>query len=629
MTKLFLTVTGAGAVVEKVGALTTGMVGVPVVCSFDEAWEGLNRLAVFRCGEVVKDNALADNKTQVPHEVLTQPGQMLYIGVEGRSESGDLVIPTRWAEAGRVLPGAQAANDPALAPTPSQFDRFMEELAQVEEKVQKAVAIPDWNAQEGEAGYILNRPFGEKIAIREVLPATTLTQFDSNASNSADLPTFEIVAGDTYLVSYNGAQYELTAEALKSGNGATLGDRKRVDTPFTIWSMAADEEYPAETWINVAEVVTEAVVSVSRKEIQVKKIDLKYLPDNIGGEGAEEFFFVNAYEDDAANPPSYDADRTAGEIIAAVASGKVPLCHYNMIGTSVALMPVAIVGRDVIFGNTVVMPDLGIKIYACLVISDEGVRCTYTQVATKDDISAAVEAALAVAKASGEFKGDKGEQGIQGIPGEKGEKGDPGAQGEPGKDGKDGQNGKDGAPGKDGVSATHSWNGTTLTITSASGTSSANLKGEKGDKGDQGIQGIQGEPGAKGDKGDKGDTGATGATGAAGADGKDGTSVTVKSVAESTADGGSNLVTFSDGKTLTIKNGSKGTKGDKGDTGATGPQGPQGDKGDKGDKGDTGATGPQGPKGDTGPAYTLTTTDKSTIVNSVLAALPTWTGGSY
>ena len=67
--------------------------------------------------------------------------------------------------------------------------------------------------------------------------------------------------------------------------------------------------------------------------------------------------------------------------------------------------------------------------------------------------------------------------------------------------------------------------------------------------------------GDKGEKGDKGDTGAAGA---------DGTSVTVANVNASTADGGSNIVTFSDGKTLTVLNGSKGSKGDKGDTGATG-----------------------------------------------------------
>lgn len=73
-----------------------------------------------------------------------------------------------------------------------------------------------------------------------------------------------------------------------------------------------------------------------------------------------------------------------------------------------------------------------------------------------------------------------------------------------------------------------------------------------------------------------GTTTATIVNGKDGADGKDGTSVTVKSVSESTEDGGSNVVTFSDGKTVTIKNGSKGStgsKGDKGDAGATGQRG--------------------------------------------------------
>lgn len=71
-----------------------------------------------------------------------------------------------------------------------------------------------------------------------------------------------------------------------------------------------------------------------------------------------------------------------------------------------------------------------------------------------------------------------------------------------------------------------------------------------------------------------------------GKDGIDGTSVTVKSVSESTADGGSNVVTFSDGNTMTIKNGSKGSKGSKGDP------------------------------------YTLTEADKQEITNNVLNALP-------
>ena len=165
-----------------------------------------------------------------------------------------------------------------------------------------------------------------------------------------------------------------------------------------------------------------------------------------------------------------------------------------------------------------------------------------------------------------------------------------------------GATGGDGKDGKDGTSATHSWNGTVLTINSASGSSSADLKGQPGKDGVDGytpqkdvdyFDGKDGTDGKDGSDGvsptvtisksgkvttvsitDKNGTktatindGADGKTPVKGADyvdGKDGTSVTVKSVNESTADGGSNVVTFSDGKTVIIKNGSKGGDGSPG-----------------------------------------------------------------
>lgn len=118
------------------------------------------------------------------------------------------------------------------------------------------------------------------------------------------------------------------------------------------------------------------------------------------------------------------------------------------------------------------------------------------------------------------------------------------------------------------------------------------LKGEKGDVGEDGQDGADGlsayriwlnagNTGTEADflaslKGADGEDGAKGENGADGAAGADGTSVTVASVSESTEDGGSNVVTFSDGKTLTIKNGSKGSQGEKGDTGVTGVAGKDG-----------------------------------------------------
>lgn len=75
----------------------------------------------------------------------------------------------------------------------------------------------------------------------------------------------------------------------------------------------------------------------------------------------------------------------------------------------------------------------------------------------------------------------------------------------------------------------------------------------------------------------------------------------------------------------------RGEKGEKGAAGATGPEGPQGPKGAQGPQGEQGVTGPQGPAGHTpvkGMDY-WTAADQTSMVNDVLAALPTWSGGAY
>ena len=64
-----------------------------------------------------------------------------------------------------------------------------------------------------------------------------------------------------------------------------------------------------------------------------------------------------------------------------------------------------------------------------------------------------------------------------------------------------------------------------------------------------------------------------------GADGKDGTSITISNISESTADGGTNTVTFSDGSALNVKNGSKGSAGADGRDGAPGAPGTPGKDG--------------------------------------------------
>ena len=77
--------------------------------------------------------------------------------------------------------------------------------------------------------------------------------------------------------------------------------------------------------------------------------------------------------------------------------------------------------------------------------------------------------------------------------------------------------------------------------------------------------------------------------------------------------------------------GDTGPAGPQGEKGDTGPEGPRGPQGEQGIQGPAGPEGPQGPAGHTpvkGTDY-WTAADQASMVQDVLAALPTWTGGSY
>lgn len=288
---------------------------------------------------------------------------------------------------------------------------------------------------------------------------------------------------------------------------------------------------------------------------------------------------------------------------------------------------------------------------------------------SQDNLQTAANDVLAQAKESGEFdgpqgpKGDPGETGPAGPTGETGPGGPQGERGPQGEKGETGPTGPQGSAGEDGEDGGYYTPSVTqpsenklefaftpskadmpsvqpvqVTLPAGQGSGgNVDLTGyateqfvrdgyqPKGDylestalptaintalaqaKASGEFDGKDGADGAKGDKGDPGEKGDTGATGA---NGKDGTPATHSW----------------NGTVLTITSASgtssadlKGEKGDKGDTGA------QGIQGEKGDKGDTGLAGYTPVKG----TDYWTDTDKTDMLNDVLAALPTWNGGSY
>ncbi len=162
---------------------------------------------------------------------------------------------------------------------------------------------------------------------------------------------------------------------------------------------------------------------------------------------------------------------------------------------------------------------------------------------TADTLQAATDAALAQAKATGEFDGEQGPKGDTGL---RGEKGDTGPQGPKGDTGAAGATGPAGA---DGISPHIGSNGNWYLGDTDTGNPSRGEEGPQGPRGETGLQGVQGQIGPQGPKGDTGDTGPA---------------------------------------------------GPKGDTGPQGPQGPQGEQGPQGLQGETGPQGPAGADGQPG-----------------------------
>ena len=106
------------------GKLTSGMVGAEVAFSFDDAWDGLNRIAVFKAGGTVKDVLLVGESCVIPHEVLERPVHLV-VGVYGTDTDGSVVIPTVWADLGMVEQGAKPSGEISKKPTPEVWAQIL------------------------------------------------------------------------------------------------------------------------------------------------------------------------------------------------------------------------------------------------------------------------------------------------------------------------------------------------------------------------------------------------------------------------------------------------------------------------------------------------------------------------
>ena len=112
-----LKVTGVRCTPQKLGIITRGMVGAEISLEYaDPLWDGLTKTVVFR-GAVAKDVINAGETVTVPPEVLAVSSRVLSVGVYGVDADGTLVIPTLWADLGKVKPSADPSGDTSTNPS--------------------------------------------------------------------------------------------------------------------------------------------------------------------------------------------------------------------------------------------------------------------------------------------------------------------------------------------------------------------------------------------------------------------------------------------------------------------------------------------------------------------------------
>ena len=111
-----ITVNGTTASATVNGTLTSGLVGATYEVAYDQSWNKLQKIVVFKAGNVTR-NAI---NGIIPAEVLETPFRQLEVGIQGQNEEGTVVVPTIWTTVGGdygvIYEGANPSEDPTVDP---------------------------------------------------------------------------------------------------------------------------------------------------------------------------------------------------------------------------------------------------------------------------------------------------------------------------------------------------------------------------------------------------------------------------------------------------------------------------------------------------------------------------------
>lgn len=131
--------------------LTSGSVGVPVEVELSDEFDGLTAFICYKAGEVKADHVIHESMT-VPPQVLATHGVSLYVGVYACDSENNVVIPTMWADCGRIRMGAALSGVDPLEPAPSWVADVQAAAVKAEEVAQSVRDDADAGVFKGDKG---------------------------------------------------------------------------------------------------------------------------------------------------------------------------------------------------------------------------------------------------------------------------------------------------------------------------------------------------------------------------------------------------------------------------------------------------------------------------------------------
>lgn len=203
--------------------LTSGSIGVTINFVFSPEWDGLLKTAVFDAGEAKIDVVLTSESCEIPPEVLACPGKQLSVGVFGELADKTLVIPTIYAEAGRIRPGASPSGISSAPPTPSwpeQVQAIALEAKEAADSVRSAADAGEFNGPAGKAGGFytpaVTQPDANTIRMsftpsKEDMPAVKDTDIKLPSGGSGS-----VAVDSTLTASGKAADAKATGDAIRS-----------------------------------------------------------------------------------------------------------------------------------------------------------------------------------------------------------------------------------------------------------------------------------------------------------------------------------------------------------------------------------------------------------------------------